>query len=120
MIGVNRIFCLDFRVLTMLYKFKSQASADLIMFEEHAKAILEIIGKEPTPKGILLLKDMPQALLALEAATQDKASAHSTSAQDMRSEEEDPKAVSLRQRAAPFKKMIKQCMLEEHPIVWGV
>jgi len=104
----------------MLYKFKSQASGDLIMFEEHAKAILEIIGKEPAPKGILLLKDMPQALLALEAATQEPEHTKVLDTQDAHLKEEDTNWVSLRQRAAPFKQMIKQCMLEEHPIVWGV
>ena len=104
----------------MLYKFKSQASGDLIMFEEHAKAILEIIGKEPAPKGILLLKDMPQALLALEAATQEPEHTKVLDTQDAHLKEEDLNWVSLRQRAAPFKQMIKQCMLEEHPIVWGV
>ncbi len=104
----------------MLYKFKSQACGDLIMFEEHAKAILEIIGKAPGPKGILTLKEMPQALLALETATQERESSKPKDAQREQTQEDETNAVSLRQRAAPFKQMIKQCLLEEHPIVWGV
>jgi hypothetical protein len=52
----------------MLYKFKSKASGDVIMFETHAKALLEIMGKDPSAKGILLVADMPKALEALEVA----------------------------------------------------
>ncbi len=104
----------------MLYKFKSQATGDLIMFEEHAKLILEIIGKEPLAKGILVLGDMPQALAALEALTQAREGLKSSQASGAELHEEDTNWVSLRQRVAPFKQMIKQCMLEGHPIVWGV
>jgi len=104
----------------MLYKFKSQASGDLIMFEEHAKTILEIIGKEPSAKGILVVADMPQALLALEAATQERERQKDPDAASKDVHEEDTNWVSLRQRVAPFKQMIKQSMLEDHPIVWGV
>lgn len=90
------------------------------MFEEHAKSILEIIGKEPSAKGILLVADMPKALLALEAATRERESAQKKDPHAAHLHEEDTNWVSLKQRVAPFKQMIKQCMLEEHPIVWGV
>jgi hypothetical protein len=104
----------------MLYKFKSQATGDLIMFEEHAKLILEIIGKEPNAKGILVLADMPKALAALEALSQERESVKPSKSDGAELHEEDKNWVSLRQRVAPFKQMIRQCMLEEHPIVWGV
>ena len=111
----------------MLYKFKSKASGDVIMFETHAKALLEIMGKDPSAKGILLVADMPKALEALEAALQKHGhevrheEGHASPANHGSNEQEQASlAVSLGQRAAPMRQMIKQCILEGHPIVWGV
>ncbi len=115
----------------MLYKFKSKASGDVIMFETHAKALLEIMGKDPSAKGILLVADMPKALEALEAALKKHGheaghevsheEGHASSAKHGSKEQEQASlAVSLGQRAAPMRQMIKQCILEGHPIVWGV
>jgi len=129
----------------MLYKFKSKASGDVIMFETHAKALLEIMGKDPSAKGILLVADMPKALEALEAALKKHGheanheaeheaeheaghevsheKGHASPAKHRSKEQEHEQeslAVSLGQRAAPMRQMIKQCILEGHPIVWGV
>jgi len=125
----------------MLYKFKSKASGDVIMFETHAKALLEIMGKDPSAKGILLVADMPKALEALEVALKkhgheanhkaEHEAGHEVSHEKghasppkHRSKEQEHEqeslAVSLGQRAAPMRQMIKQCILEGHPIVWGV
>ena len=52
----------------MLYKFKSKATGDLIMLEQHGSLVLRLIGKEPAPKGILLCADMPRALHDLQTA----------------------------------------------------
>ena len=125
----------------MLYKFKSKASGDVIMFETHAKALLEIMGKDPSAKGILLVADMPKALEALEVALKKHGheanheveheaghevsheKGHASPAKHRSKEQEHEQeslVVSLGQRAAPMRQMIKQCILEGHPIVWGV
>ena len=52
----------------MLYRFKSRNAGDVIMLEPNGKRVLEIIGKEPGPKGIVLVELMPQAIAALQAA----------------------------------------------------
>ena len=52
----------------MLYKFKSKNTGDVIMLEPHGRQVLEIIGKEAGPQGIILPEQMPAALLALRAA----------------------------------------------------
>jgi Domain of unknown function (DUF1840) len=108
----------------MLYKFKSKASGDVIMFEAHAKILLEIMGKDPSAKGILLVDDMPLALAALERALaeqQDKEDRHKSQVHHGSTEQKGGiPGVGLRQRATPLKRMIMQCIKEGHPIVWGV
>ena len=44
----------------MLYKFKSKAAGDLIMLEPNGRRVLEIIGKDAGPKGIILPEEMPR------------------------------------------------------------
>jgi hypothetical protein len=103
----------------MLYTFKSPAAGNLIMLQPNGERILEIIGKDPGPKGIILPEQMPGAIAALENAMTreqpqagpDKDAANGSQASD---------AVSLRQRAAPFVQMLKQCQAAGKEIVWGV
>ena len=85
------------------------------MLEADGDRIMEIIGKSPSAKGIMEVDEMAQALLALEQATQSML--HS---QTPDNNEEQRIAVSLRQRAFPLMDMIRRCIKENHPIVWGV
>ena len=54
----------------MLYKFKSKAAGDLIMLEPNGRRVLEIIGKDAGPQGIIQPGEMPAAIAALDAAIQ--------------------------------------------------
>ena len=54
----------------MLFKFKSRATADLIMLEPNGRRVLEIIGKTPDDEhGIITVEQIPAAISALEAAS---------------------------------------------------
>ena len=103
----------------MLYKFKSKATGDLIMLEQHGSQVLRIIGKEPAAQGILLCADMPKALLDLQAAIER----HEAQAREQHAEGEaaEPvELVTLRQRAVPFMDMLRRCMAHPCDVVWGV
>ena len=43
----------------MLYKFKSQAAADVIMLEPNDEELLKIIGKAPGAAGIITAAQIP-------------------------------------------------------------
>lgn len=107
----------------MLYKFKSQASGDVIMLEANGNQILQAIGKEPAAKGIILPQDMPAAISALEHAIEKSHSAQGEKREASSDASDDNAAaerVSLRQRAAPFIDMLQRCQAENKEIVWGV
>jgi hypothetical protein len=107
----------------MLYKFKSKAAGDLIMLEPNGRRVLEIIGKDAGPKGIIQPGEMPGAISALEQAI-----AHEEAEQKATQDEARAKGqavprfadVSLRQRAVPFIDMLKRADKEGKEIVWGV
>ena len=109
--------------MTMLYKFKSKVTGDLIMLEPNGRQILNIVGKDSLAKGILLPHDMPAAIAALERAlAQDEAALEQRRKSALAAGETLPRAdtVTLRQRAVPFIDMLRQCEKAGKEIVWGV
>jgi len=108
----------------MLYKFKSRATADLIMLEPNGRRMLQIIGKPVDEKqGILLPADMPAAITALEAAIEQEEARQKTAREDAVARGEEPlkaEDISLRQRATPFIEMLRRCAKADTEIVWGV
>ena len=109
----------------MLYKFKSRATADLILLEPHAKRLLQIMGKEASPSGIVTVAQIPAAVLALEAAValdeeqhaQTRAARHAEGL-DTDADEAQSETVRLHQRAAPLIEMLRCSLAEEHDVVW--
>ena len=107
----------------MLYKFKSKAAGDLIMLEPNGRRVLEIIGKDAGPKGIILPGEIPAAIAALDAAiTREEADQKALASEAKAKGEVPPRldSVSLRQRAVPFLDMLRRCDKAGHEIVWGV
>ena len=107
-----------------MFKFKSQATAEVILLEASAQQVLKIIGKPQAPQGIITVAQIPVAIAALEAAvhhdeelgqpvTDENADGAGHHAHDSRS-------VTLRQRTAPFIDMLKRSAAEGKDVVWGV
>ena len=103
----------------MLYKFKSKATGDLIMLEPNGRQVLQIIGKDPAPKGIVEPGQMAPAILALEAAiARDEADQKQAQGKGEKAVRGD--GISLRQRAVPFVDMLRRAEQAGEDIVWGV
>ena len=100
----------------MMYKFKSQATGDLIMTQPVGDRVLSLIGKSPSAQGIIEVDQMAAAMSALEAAVAAESPKPSDDGDDA-----SPKAdrVSLRQRVWPMVEMMKRALAEKQPIVWG-
>ena len=107
----------------MLFRFKSKATADLIMLEPNGRRVLEIIGKPAEAKGIVRPEQMEAALAALQAAIVLDDAARQAAIDDAQARGDPPPPldpVSLRQRCVPFIDMLKRSRKEGHDIVWGV
>ena len=114
----------------MLYKFKSKATGDLIMLEPQGKHILNIMGKEPGAKGIILPSEMLTAIDVLNAAVAQEELAHQAAkeaAQNGHVQEagaapavDGPRTISLKQRVVPFIDMLLRAHAEDKEVVWGV
>ena len=98
----------------MLYKFKSKNTGDVIMLEPNARKILEIIGKDAGPSGIILPEEMPAAIKALQDAVTLEESG------DAEAGAVPGDALGLRQRATPFIDMLQRNHKGGSDVVWGV
>ncbi|WP_408597563.1 DUF1840 domain-containing protein [Limnohabitans sp.] len=111
----------------MLYKFKSKATGDVIMLEPQGRQLLQIIGKSPDAKGIVLCTEIPGAIQALrEAVAQEEAAlaAAEQAQKDPASSGTPAKTASgsirLKQRVVPLIDMLQRAHTEEVDVVWGV
>ena len=102
----------------MHYVFRSRADADLIMMGPVGEQLLRIMGREPSPRGIIEAAALPAAVQAIEAAVAAERREH---ARDDEPEEDlkEPR-VALGQRAWPLLEMMKRAQAEKADIVWGV
>jgi hypothetical protein len=107
------VACDSAQLRTMLYKFKSQATGDLIMLGPQGDQMLRLLGREPATQGIIEVAAMPAALLALQTAitNSEQAAAH---------EDDAAPAVGLRQRLWPMVEMLRQAHAANAVVVWGV
>jgi hypothetical protein len=100
----------------MIYKFKSKATGDLLMLGPNGDQLLRVVGREPAPRGIFEVADMPALIGALQAAVAADEAARSEADGDP----ERPGAVSLRQRVWPMVEMLRRAHAAAEPVVWGV
>lgn len=105
----------------MIYKFKSQAAADVIMLQMNGEQMLNIVGKTPSPQGIITVEQMPAAIAALEAAVVSHEAAQARREAGLQPEDEiEGDGIMLRQRAAPFIDLLRCSAEAGKDVVWGV
>jgi len=107
----------------MLYRFKSQVTADVLMLETNARHLLQVAGKQADATGIFTVEQIPATLSKIEAAIAEEAkSQHSSDAfaAEGNGSVADLNHVTLRQRAAPLIDMLKRSLAENKNVVWEV
>ena len=114
----------------MLVTFKSKAAAEVLMYEEHAKRILDLLQKD-VKRGIITAAETPQAISTLEAEIaesrkhpaseemeRDVLAHHGEEGDDY--EHEKIERVSFATRAYPLLEMLRAARAGNHDVMWGV
>ncbi len=104
----------------MLYKFKSRATADVIMLEPNGRQLVHIMGKEPGAGGIVTAAQIPAAIAAIEAAiaAEDRALAQAAQEHEGDGIDHRPEPVHLRQRATPLLDMLRRSAAAGRDVTW--
>ncbi|ANQ86833.1 DUF1840 domain-containing protein [Azoarcus olearius] len=111
----------------MLYTFKSDAAAEVLMLGDAARKLIAILGKDATDtQGIVTVEQLPDAISRLRAAIEeDRARNAGRNEDDEAADREAGRTgmaapVSLAQRAWPLLDMLEQSQRAKVPVVWGV
>jgi predicted metalloendopeptidase len=113
----------------MLVIFKSKAAAEVIMYEEHAKRILDLLGKD-TKRGVITAAEAGDAIAKVEAeiariktAEEEKAREEASaegSASDDDKETRPKQGVSFATRSYPLLEMLRAAQRQGQPVAWGI
>lgn len=98
--------------------FKSEVGADVMMFDEVAHRMMELMGKEKSARGVVTVEQMPDAIAALRAAVAQDKAAHGGEEDD--DGKESAARVSLAQRAVPLIELLEISLNRGKPVMWGV
>ncbi len=105
----------------MLVTFSSKAGADILMLSQHAKPILQIMGKldgvDLPVRGVFMPEHMAQTIDTLERAI---ALTPPPNEDDEDDAPKDPitRPVGLRQRAFPLLDLLRRAKEKNHPVLW--
>lgn len=107
----------------MLYRFNSTISGEIVMLTPHVEEIFAAIGRPLGQRGVIAPDQMPAAIAALEEAavlSRTRAVAPQTTEEE---EEENVPAetpVPFHVRAQPFLKMLRQNLVAQENVTWGI
>ena len=114
----------------MLITFTSKAAAEVLMYKEHAKRILDLLGKDAS-RGVITAAEAPHAVDVIEKEiaesrmhpaseeVQRDVNAHHNEQNDD-SEHEGAEIVSFSTRAYPLLEMLRAAKAGGNDVLWGV
>ncbi|MCM0043890.1 MAG: DUF1840 domain-containing protein [Burkholderiaceae bacterium] len=110
----------------MLVTFKSKAAAEVLMYETHARPILDLLGKS-VERGVITAEETGAAIHRIEAEITDRKEAQAAQheAAGRPADEQDDDAVrgdyvSFGTRAYPLLEMLRAAHREQAFVMWGV
>ncbi len=114
----------------MLVTFKSKAAAEVLMYKEHAKRILDLLHKDVN-RGVITAAEAANAVAKLEAeiaeskvhsgseeVERDVVAHHGHAGDDNEHEQVEP--VSFATRAYPLLEMLRAAQKDGRDVMWGV
>lgn len=114
----------------MLITFTSKAAAEVTMYKEHAKRILDLLGKDVN-RGVITAAEAPKAVEVLEKEIAETRMHHASDdvKRDVNahhgevgddSDHEGMEVVSFATRAYPLLEMLRAARNEGRDVLWGV
>jgi hypothetical protein len=100
--------------------FRSEVGPDIMMFDDVAHHMMELMGKETTDRGVVTVEQLPETIARLKtAATLDRAQ-HGDPLNEEDEASEAARPVGLAQRAVPLIELLEISLDRQKPVTWGV
>jgi hypothetical protein len=105
----------------MLVTFRTKAHANITMFGDVAKQLLELLGHSGTIPSAISAEDVPAALVRLEAAIEQRKGADAAELQESEQRRDGydaPRKVTLSQRAVPLLELLRAAAAKKTDVMW--
>jgi hypothetical protein len=109
-----------------LVVFRSKAEGEIFMFEETARRILEIVGRQYGPRGVITAEQVPDALQRLVHAVEEEKAQLKAAQDDADAADRQgagtvqQRPITLGQRAFPLIEMLRAAQKKNVDVTWGV
>jgi len=100
--------------------FRSEVGPDVMMFDEIAHRMMDLLGKERSAQGVVTVEQLPAAIAALKDAIAKDRATHQPQAEENEDEAPASRPVSLAQRALPLVELFEISLARGKPVTWGV
>ena len=105
----------------MLVTFRTKAYANITMFGDVAKQLLELMGHSGAIPSAIKAEDVPAALARLETAIAQREAAETAEAPRRRRPRDDydaPRKITLAQRAVPLLELLRAAAAKKADVMW--
>jgi len=103
----------------MLVTFHTKAYANITMFGDVAKQLLELLGHSGTIPSAIKAEDVPAALARLEVGLgQHRAAEAADAPEGDRDQDDVPHKVTLAQRAGPLLELLRAAAAKKADVMW--
>jgi uncharacterized protein DUF1840 len=105
----------------MLVTFRTKRYANITMFGDVAKQLLELLGHSGTIPSAIKAEDVPAAIARLEAGLSQRRATEAADAPESDRGHDDPDAprkVRLAQRAAPLLELLRAAAAKKADVMW--
>ena len=106
----------------MLVTFRTKAYANITMFGDVAKQLLELMGHSGAIPSAIKAGDVPTALARLETALAQRQAAETTESpedEDVDDDYDAPRKITLAQRAVPLLELLGAAAATKADVMWG-
>jgi chemotaxis protein histidine kinase CheA len=101
--------------------FGSEVGPDIMMFDEVAHRMMDLMGKDQSARGVVTVEQLPDVIARLkDAIEQDKAQQRGQQPEDAGDEDAAPARVGLAQRAVPLVELLEISLARKKPVTWGI
>ena len=100
----------------MLVTFRTKAYANITMFGDVAKQLLDLMGHSGTVPSAIKAEDVPATLARLEAAIEQRRAVEA--AEGDRDDYDSPPKVTLSQRAGPLLELLRAAASQRADVMW--
>lgn len=102
----------------MLVTFRTKHYANITMFGDVAKQLLELMGHSGTIPSAIKAEDVPATLARLQAAIEQRRGSDAAAVENRTDDDDGPRHITLALRAGPLLELLRAAAANNNDVMW--